>query len=240
MTDAIADLPENAAFQIEGLLPLSTCVLPLRAFRAPVARNTCAELDIAADAFVCAAFVGVQKLSPRCLQLWRAFLDAVPHAVLFFSPQRDDDRTALARRLAGFGIGADRFRYIAYELPSLHDRYAVVDLALDTLPYTGGDTTVAALSAGVPVVTRAGMRHAERMSTSILAHVGLTALIASTDQGYVDLAIRLATDDVFRASQRAAVCAALGNTELTDPATYARALETAYIRALTEKRLLPF
>ena len=84
------------------------------------------------------------------------------------------------------------------------------------------------------------MRHAERMSTSILAHAGLTALIANTDQGYVDLAIRLATDDAFRASQRAAVCAALDNMGLTDPATCARALETAYIRALTEKCLLPF
>src|SRR5207253_4918229 len=139
-------------------------------------------------------------------------LDAVPRAVLLFSPQRGDERTALARRLAGFGIATDRFRCIAYDASSLHDRYAVVDLALDTLPYTGGDTTVAALSAGVPVVTRAGSRPAERMSASILAHAGLSELIADSDEHYVDLAVRLATDDTFRSAQRQAIRVALTRT----------------------------
>lgn len=238
LTDAIAELPDSGAFQVEGLLPLSTCVLPLRKFRPPVARVSRTALGIADGAIVCATFVGVQKLSPRCLALWREFLEAVPQAVLLFSPQRDDDRAALARRLAGFGIVAERARFIAYEQSSLHDRYAVVDLALDTLPYSGGDTTVAALSAGVPVVARAGARHAERMSASILAHAGLAALIADTDLRYVDLAIRLATDAAFRAEQSAAIRRALTNSPLTEPAAYARALENAYIRALTEKHLL--
>ena len=239
MTDAIADPPDSGAFQVEGLLPLSTCVLPLRVFRAPIAQVSRAAIGIAEGAIVCATFVGVQKLSPRCLALWRAFLEAVPQAVLLFSPQRDDDRAALARRLAGFGIAAERTCFIAYEKPSLHDRYAVVDLALDTLPYSGGDTTVAALSAGIPVVARIGARHAERMAASILAHAGLTALIADTDSRYVDLAIRLATDAAFRAGQSAAIRAALTNSPLTEPVAYARALESAYIRALSAKHLLP-
>jgi protein O-GlcNAc transferase len=238
VTDAVADLHENAAFQVEELLPLGTCLLPLRPFRAPIARISRAELGIEADALVCATFVGAQKLSPRCLALWRAILHAVPKAILLFSPQRDDDRTALVRRLAGFGIAADRTRFSAYDRTSLHDRYAVVDLALDSLPYTGGDTTIAALSAGVPVVTRAGVRHAERVSTSILRHAGLADLVAESDQAYVGLAIRLATDDALRSAQRGRIRAALSDNALTDPATYTRALESAYIRALAEKQLL--
>jgi len=237
VTDAVADLRENAAFQLEGLLPLTTCVLPVREFHAPIPLVSRAELDVQPDAIVCATFVGAQKLSPRCLALWRAIVQAVPKAVLLFSPQRDDDRAALVRRLAGFGIAADRTRFIAYDRKSLHDRYAVVDFALDTLPYTGGDTTIAALSAGIPVVTRAGVRHAERVSTSILSHAALPELIAEDDRGYVGLAIRLATDDAFRLAQRDRVRAAMTGTALTDPTSYTRALEDAYIRALTEKRL---
>jgi predicted O-linked N-acetylglucosamine transferase (SPINDLY family) len=239
ITDATADLPDNGAFQVEALLPLSTCVLPLRAYRAPDARISRTALGIAEDAIVCATFVGVQKLSPRCLSLWRTFLDAAPRALLLFSPQRDDDRAALLRRLAGFDIEIERIRFVAYEESSLHDRYAVVDFALDTLPYTGGDTTVAALAAGIPVVTRAGTRHAERISASILAHAGLPALIADTDGRYVDLAIRLTTDAAFLDEQRTAVRLALSQRARTDPAAYAGALETAYSRALDEKRLRP-
>jgi predicted O-linked N-acetylglucosamine transferase (SPINDLY family) len=239
MTDAIADASGNDAFQIERLLPLSTCVMPLRPYRAPVPRTSRAALDIADDAIVCAAFVGVQKLSPRCLALWRAFLDAAPRAVLLFSPQRDDDRVALLRRLAGFDIDRDRIRFIGYDESTRHDRYAVVDLALDTLPYSGGDTTVAALSAGVPVVTRSGTRHAERMSASILIHAGLHGLVGETDARFVELASRLAMDAAFRAEQCAAIRSALCDPARTDPAVYARALESAYSRALDEKHLAP-
>jgi protein O-GlcNAc transferase len=219
---------------------LSTCALPLRAFRAPVTRKSRSETGIPSDAIVCATFVAAQKLSPRCLALWREFLAAVPNAVLLFSSQRDDDRIALGRRLEGFGIAANRAHFIDYNAPSLHDRYALADLALDTLPYSGGDTTVAALSAGVPVVTRMGFRHAERMSASILTHAGLHELVADSDRCYVELAIRLASDRAFRSVQREAIRIALARPELTDPAVYAHALETAYIRALTEKRLIPF
>jgi protein O-GlcNAc transferase len=240
VTDAVADIPDSAAFQLEGLLSLSTCVLPIRAFCQPVARTSRAELGIAPDAIVCATFVGAQKLSPRCLTLWREFLAAVPNAMLLFSPQRDDDRIALSRRLEGFGIAASRAHFIEYDSPSLHDRYALVDLALDTLPYSGGDSTVAALSAGVPVVARRGVRHAERMSASILTHAGLHELVADSDQRYVEVAIRLASDRAFQSAQREAIRIALARPELTDPALYTRALETAYIRALTEKRLVPF
>jgi protein O-GlcNAc transferase len=239
ITDAFADVPGNAAYQLEALLPLPVCVLPLRAYAAPILREPRVALGIGSDAVVCATFVPAQKLSPRCLDLWRAILAAAPQAVLLISPLSNDDRVALLRRLAGFGIGDGRVKIVRYDSGALHDRYALADFALDTLPYTGGDTTAAALAAGVPVVTRAGLRHAERMTASILAHAGLTGLIADSDDAYVALATRLATDMAFRDAQRAAVRAAMTRPDLTDPVVYARALESAYVRALTEKRRLP-
>ena len=118
-------------------------------------------------------------------------------------------------------------------------RYALVDLALDTLPYTGGDTTAAALASGIPVVTRIGVRHAERMAASILSHAGLPELVAADDEGYVELAVRAARDTASREHLRARVRAAFAQPALSDPAIYARALEAAYTRALTERGLLP-
>jgi protein O-GlcNAc transferase len=239
ITDAVADVPGNAVYQQEALLPLPVCVLPLRAYAAPVLRESRAALGIGPDAIVCAAFVAAQKLSPRCLLLWRAILAVAPQAVLLISPLSNDDRIALLRRLTGFGIGNDRIKIVPHVPGALRDRYALADFALDTLPYTGGDTTVAALAAGVPVVTRIGVRHAERVTASILAHAGLSALIADSDDAYVALAVRLATDATFRETQRSAVRTALARPDLTDPIVYARSLESAYVRALTEKRRHP-
>ena len=103
------------------------------------------------------------------------------------------------------------------------------------MPYTGGDTTAAALDAGVPVVTRVGARHAERLGYSILMHLGLTQTIAHTDDGYVELAVRLATDRAFRDAVRTDVARAMADPAATDPVRYVRALEAAYERALAER-----
>jgi predicted O-linked N-acetylglucosamine transferase (SPINDLY family) len=234
MTDRIADRPDGAFALRERLLPLDVCVLPLRAYAPPPVHYTRAGLGIAAEAAVIAAFVGVQKLSPRCVALWRRVLDAVPGATLLFSPLRDDDRIALTRRLTRLGVDASRIAFVPYEPEWRAARHALCDFALDTLPYTGGDTTAAALAAGVPVVTRIGERHAERVAASILTHAGLPELVAHDDEAYVALAIRLATDGAWRAVLGAKVREAFSQPGLTDPARYAAALERAYARALSE------
>ncbi|MEJ7668254.1 MAG: hypothetical protein WKH97_05890 [Casimicrobiaceae bacterium] len=247
LTDKHADTEESARWQMEALLPLSVCVLPLRRFARPAVANasllvTRAALGLPDDAVVYAAFVGAGKLSLRCIDLWRRILDSVPCAYLAFSPLRDDERNAILRRVTGLGIPEARLRFV----PCRRDdeganraRYALVDVALDTLPYTGGDTSSAALAAGVPVVTLIGQRHAERMTYSILKHLGLEETIAATDEAYVALAVRLAQDQAFRTSQRAAIERAYADSKLTDPARYARALEEAYVRALAVKGVFP-
>jgi predicted O-linked N-acetylglucosamine transferase (SPINDLY family) len=243
LTDRYADTESSTRWQLEAPLALDVCVLPLR--RVPAASDAQlarATLGIREDAVVFGAFVGVQKLSPRCVQAWRAILGAVPGAVVAFSPRSDDDRTAIERRMTGLGLGAERLAWIPYRRGDdafNRARYGVVDVALDTMPYTGGDTTAAALDAGVPVVTRVGARHAERMSYSILMHLGLTQTIAHSDEGYVELAVRLASDAAFRAEVRAAVAAATADPVVADAVRYARALEDAYVRAIDAKAPLP-
>ncbi len=239
ITDRYADAGANARWQLEALLPLDICVLPLRRV-ATVAdpRLSRAALGIPETAVVFCAFAGVLKLSLRCVAAWCRILDAVPNAVLAFSPLCDDDRIAIERRVAGLGLPAGRLAWIPYrggDDAFNRARYALTDIALDTMPCAGGDTTAAALDAGVPVVTRVGARHAERMSYSILMHLSLTQTIAQTDDGYVELAVHLAKDEAFRGEVRAAVSAAMADPSVTDPVRYARALEDVYIRALAAK-----
>ena len=236
ITDRYADTGASARWQLEALLPLDVCVLPLRHVE-PAADDglTRSTLGLAQDALVFGAFVGVRKLSTRCVDAWRRILEAVPGSVLAFSPLGEAERRAIERRVIGLGIPAARLAFIPFRRDDdayNRGRYAVIDVVLDTMPYTGGDTTAAALDAGVPVVTRVGGRHAERMGFSILMHLGLTATIAHSDDGYVELAVRLAQDRGFRDEVRANVARAMAEPAVTDPGRYARALEDAYDRAL--------
>ena len=180
------------------------------------------------------AFVSLLKLSPRCLALWREILERVPGSVLAFSPGSASEHALYRRRVAGFGIEPGRVLFIPRAADEASDRarYFLVDVVLDTMPYTGGDTTAAALDMAVPVVTRVGERHAERVSLSLLSHLGVTDTAARSDEEYVAIACRLASDAAWRASVAARIRDSLPRSGLADTRHYASLLEDAYARAL--------
>jgi len=113
ITDRYADVPDAGDYQIERPLPMASCVLPFRHTpRVAAVAPARAALGIAEDAVVFGEFVPVQKLSPRCLGLWRAILARVPRAVLLFSPATTAEHPGYFRQLAGFGIDRDRVRFV--------------------------------------------------------------------------------------------------------------------------------
>jgi predicted O-linked N-acetylglucosamine transferase (SPINDLY family) len=91
------------------------------------------------------------------------------------------------------GIPDDR---VELDGPAEHhaflEKYAEVDVALDTFPYNGGTTTMEALWQGVPVLTFDGDRWASRISASLLRNAGLPEFVAPDLEGYVRAAVDLA------------------------------------------------
>jgi protein O-GlcNAc transferase len=238
LSDAHVDLPDAAKYQIDAPLQLASCVLPVRRV-APSAEAPSREaLGIDPQALVFGVFVSLNKLSPRCLSSWRTILERVPRSILAFSPRRVRERDLYLRRLGSFGISAERIAFIPSTLDDVRDRarYRLIDVVLDTMPYTGGDTTAAALDMHVPVVTRVGERAAERMTWSLLAHLGVTGTAALSDEDYVAVACRLGIDPTWRAAISTAIADALPRSGLADLDRYTRALESAYERALDADR----
>jgi predicted O-linked N-acetylglucosamine transferase (SPINDLY family) len=125
-----------------------------------------------------------------------------------------------------------------YFIPAARDeainraRYALLDMALDTFPYSGGDTTLAALDMGVPVVTLCGQRHSERTSYSILMNLGVPQTIAHSEGEFVEIACRLANDMDWRDTMAAQIRRGMKDSMLVDMDGYTRNLEDACRRAI--------
>ncbi|MCM2328486.1 MAG: tetratricopeptide repeat protein [Lysobacter sp.] len=237
LTDRIADDPENERFQVEKLLFMDACVFPFH--HVPAAADadfTKARFGLEGK-FVFGEFVNLMKLSPRLLAAWGRIFRELPEAVLAFSPLNPRDEKYLLAAAAKAGVGPERVVF----LPAGKDdetrraRNAVLDAVLDTFPYSGGDTTLAALDGGVPVVTLAGRRHSERTSASILGHLGLDELVARSEDDYVALALRMARDAGYRAGVVARVGAATRQAREAGLGDYVRSLERAYLGALAQK-----
>ncbi len=237
LTDACADLPGNTDFLLEQLLFMEGSVFPFRhveAARDHGYSRTTLGLD---GKFVLGAFVNIMKLSPRCLSVWARVLDRIDNGVLAFSPLDEIEHPGFLRQVKAAGIAAERVVFIPYAKDEsiARARYRLVDLVLDTFPYSGGDTTLAAIDMGVPVLTLVGPRHSERISYSILTNLGVKSTIAHDEDAFVSIAVRLATDVAFRENAMEEIQAGLKTSPLVDMVGYVRRLEHSYLRAVQEQ-----
>ena len=234
LTDRIADPVDAAHFQIEKPFALDVCVFPLvRVAPADADPAWSVNPDLQGK-FVFAAFTNVLKLSSRCLAVWRRVLDALPEAVLLFSPLSATQHAGIARIMAAAGFDKSRIAFLTVPVQDAQwrARYRLVHAVLDTFPYAGGDTTLAALDMGVPVVTLDGLRHSERVGASILTHLGVTELIAETADEFVAIAVKLASDATFMAQTRQRIETAVAATDVN---AYTRALEKAFTELAARK-----
>jgi protein O-GlcNAc transferase len=113
----------------------------------------------------------------------------------------------LARQFALRGIAtAGRIKI----LPTVgHQDYLRInrccDVMLDSLYWSGGNTSLDALSAGLPLVTMPGALMRGRQSFGMLSILGLEELVAKSAQEYVAIALRLGRDVGYRDRIRAVI-----------------------------------
>jgi CRISPR-associated protein Csy1 len=200
--------PEDAAAHyVERLLKLpgiGTCyrrpVLP-----DPVGRAT---FGLPEDRCLFLCPQSLFKIHPDNDELFARVLAANSRAALVLFDGRHPRVTSrfmerLTRAFDRHGVSA-RERIIV--LPALsHDDYLRVnracDAMLDTLHWSGGNTSLDALACGLPVVTLPGAYMRGRQSAAMLRIIGAEALIASDLEGYVRIASQIAGDTAWRDEQ---------------------------------------
>ncbi len=171
------------------------------------------------------------KVSPGALLLWSRILREVPDSRLLLHAREGNHRQRLRDVLEQQGVDPAK---VTFEGPIPMDEYfnlyRRIDIALDPIPYAGGTTTCDALWMGVPVVTLAGKTAVSRAGASILGNAGLAELVAHSEEQYIAIAKRLASDlpalERFRAESRGRLRA----TPLMDAPGFARDMELAYRR----------
>jgi CRISPR-associated protein Csy1 len=106
----------------------------------------------------------------------------------------------------------ERVFFLAPFMP--HPRYlrlnALCDVMLDTLHWSGGNTSLDALVSGLPVVTLPGGLMRGRQSQAMLRALGAGELVARDTEGYVETAVALGRDAGRRRALSQAIVANRG------------------------------
>jgi CRISPR-associated protein Csy1 len=185
-----------------ALLPgLGTC------YRMPVVEGTPsrAEFGLPENRTLYLAPQSLFKMHPDNDALVAAVLarDEQGILVMFEANQAQTTRVFRARldaALALAGVGVDRVLMLKPDLP--HATYmrlnAVCDVMLDSLHWSGGNTSIDAIAAALPVVTCPGELMRGRQSAAMLRAMQLDGLVAAGEDDYVAKAVELGRDRAMR------------------------------------------
>ena len=110
---------------------------------------------------------------------------------------------------------------------------ALADAVLDTFHWSGGNTSLDALSAGAPVVTFPGTFMRGRQSKAMLEILGVPELIADNSEDYVAVALRLAGDAQHKEAIKQRILANRGELFDRSEPLHALALHLERIHAST-------
>lgn len=189
--------------QLVRLPNLSVCYepLPLPGPVPPTSLPNVTEGDIT---FLCCQ--NLMKYLPQYDYVFAAIAQQVPRAkfiFLKFSPTQLDCFTSRLRKaFAGYGLSADQHLIFYPLLNAL--TYTVlnaeVDIYLDSIGWSGGNTTFESLPFNKPIVTMPGDYMRGRHTTAILKMMGVEETIATDADAYIRIAVRLANDMSWRRS----------------------------------------
>ncbi|MDP6573508.1 MAG: tetratricopeptide repeat protein [Rhodospirillales bacterium] len=109
-------------------------------------------------------------------------------------------RRRLAGAFAAHGLDADDYCQIVPRLGQAEflGLNRMADVVLDSVSWSGGNTTFDAVAMDKPVVTLPGPLMRSRVSAAILAMMGIEETTAADTDDYVAIAARLATDAAWR------------------------------------------
>ena len=147
----------------------------------------------------------VFKIHPDNDELIADVLAHDPQAlVVMFAAAHPGLVEAFAARIAPVfaARGLSTERHLLFLPYMTHGQYlrvnALCDVMLDTLHWSGGNTSLDAIAMGLPMVTLPGSLMRGRQSLGMLRILGIEELVARDRADYVRIAVRLATDRDWR------------------------------------------
>ena len=187
------------------------------------------------NGFVFCCFNNNYKLGPEEFDIWMRCMKAVEGSVLWLLKSTDIFEANIKREAARRGISEER---IIFASPVSHEkhleRHKHADLFLDTFNYNAHTTTVDAIWAGLPLITKAGGSFAARAAASILCAANLPELVTHSEKDYENTIVKLATDPQLLNDIKNKIAKTKTQMTLFDSQLYARNLETAYKMAYNQ------
>ena len=197
--------PENAVEHYsETLVRLPNLALSYERPDLPKYPKKREALGIPADRFVYLSTQSIFKYLPQHDDIYPRIALKVPRSCFVFIRNQSDSATRRFRKrltsaFKRYGLNADRYCRFSPRLKFVDflSLNLSADVLLDSMEWSGGKTTLEALSCGLPVVTCPGRFMRGRHAYAMLRMIQVPDTIADNKSTYCALASRLANDRTY-------------------------------------------
>ena len=152
------------------------------------------------------------KIIPELRETWVKIIATVPNSILVLYPfrSRPDNYPTVPfyNQIRSLFVesGIDKKRVVVIKaLPNRADCIKCLELAdiyLDSYPYSGADSLVEPLLAGLPVVARKGQTARSRAAAAMLEELLIPELVANSENSYIEMSTALGTNPELRRRYR--------------------------------------
>ncbi|MDC0073925.1 tetratricopeptide repeat protein [Alphaproteobacteria bacterium] len=192
ISDPIHTPPELYDYCSESIVLLPNSFMIAKKYRYEGIRKLKKHYKLPENKIIFTNFNSTYKFEPKGFSCWMKILDNCPNSVFWIRANSELAISNICSEVERHGINPNRIIFADRVEKSEHiHRLSLADIALDTFFHNGGVTTIDALSAGVPVISLAGLSHSERTGASILLAAKLPELVASSSENYIQLATNL-------------------------------------------------
>jgi predicted O-linked N-acetylglucosamine transferase (SPINDLY family) len=197
--------PANAdAFYSESLVRLPNLALCYRQPPLPDEPYARQALGIADNRFLFLSTQSIFKYLPQHDDIYPRIAKAAPRACFVFIRHRSDIasehfQSRLKTAFAKHGLDSKEYCHFSKRLKfkEFLQLNIAADVLLDSIDWSGGKTTLEALSCGLPVVTLPGRFMRGRHAYAMLHMMDVLDTIAGDKSEYCDIAIRLCKDSDY-------------------------------------------
>ena len=209
LSSDLMEPPGAEAFYTERLVRLPNLSIDYAPLDVTPRAPDLASAGVRADAVKYLCCQSLYKYRPLHDDIFPRIAAEVPDAQFLFLEHALAPALTMTvqRRLAAAfeARGLDPARHVVFLPPQDSARYAglnaACDVYLDSLDWSGGNTTLEAVAAGLPVVTLPGRFLRGRHSLAVLTRMGIEETIAGDMDEYVAIAVRLGRDRAWREEQ---------------------------------------
>jgi predicted O-linked N-acetylglucosamine transferase (SPINDLY family) len=186
ITDSVADNSNSLQKYSETLIRMPKCFLLYDSINQVVPIIPRKTKDI----IILGSLNNEKKNSKQLLETWKTILEVCPNTKLLIKLVAYDD---LIERQSYYmkklNVSKDRLIMITkVDNDGYNKLFSMVDIVLDTFPYSGTTTTCNALYNSIPVVTLYNKDyHAHNVSSSLLKNAGLDELVCDDINQYINV-----------------------------------------------------